>query len=218
MRANAALHTALYTNDKVAHAVLNGVVPNGQHKVESAARMSVLLLTQINKQLQFVKDAPQIVMPFMQDVVEQVLDLTQQVKKIQWSQQEAHAVLGTAQELIMRICGVHKKQMGALKGVLPRSQLMDALDKYHQHLQFIKGHAGAAAAQGGPQPSPGDQAPSDGGQPANGASPQAGGAGASPDSGQPQAGAPVTAAPGPGQSAPPGGMLTQAAAQPPQGA
>lgn len=210
MRCNAALHTALYTNDKVAQHVIDGVVPSGPHKVESVARMAVLLVVQINKQLNFIKDTPSVAMPFTQDVVEHVLDLVSQVKGVQFTQQEAHAALGTAQELLLRTVGVTKKQMKGLQDHLPRSQIMDGLDKYKQHLAFVKGVQGPNS----PDQNPGNQAPPQGGQPANGGPPAAGGAGASP-AGQPQPGAPVTAAPGPGQSAPPGGMLT--AAQAPQG-
>lgn len=206
MRCNAALHTALYTNDKLAQSVMDGVVPQGPHKVESAAKMATLLVVQINKQLQFIQNTPQVVMPFTQDCVEHVLDLVGQVKGVQFSEQEAHAVLGTAQEIIMHTCGVTKKQMQAVSHTLPRSQIMDGLDKYKQHLANIKGVQGPNSPDQGQ--SAGASAPGD--VSSGGAQPSASPAG------QPQPGAPVTAAPGPGQSAPPGGMLTAAAA--PQGA
>lgn len=235
-RANAALYTALYTNDQVANSVMNGIIPSGPHKIESVARMAALLVVQINKQLKFIHDAPQIVLPFTQDVVAHILDLAQQVKKITFTDQEAQACLGTALELMLHATGANMKQMKALQHCLPRSQIMDGVSKYHQHLAYIKG----AREQGGPPPpdptqggppqgaapqpgaqpdqqNPSDQAPPGGDQPANGGSPPTGGAGADPNQPQPQAGAPVTAAPGPGQSAPPGGMLSQAAAQPPGG-
>ncbi len=203
MRCNAALHTALYTNDKLAQSVIDGVVPEGPHKVESVARMATLLVVQIDKQLHFIKDTPQVVMPFTQDVVEHVLDLVTQVKGLQFSEQEAHAALGTAHEIILHTVGVNKAQVNKMSHLLPRSQIMDGLTKYKAHLQFIKGvqgpnspDQGAAGAQAAP----------------SGAQPDSSGAQGQP---QPQPGAPVTAAPGPGQSAPPGGMLT--AAQAPQG-
>jgi hypothetical protein len=188
--------TALYTNDKVAHNVIAGIVPSGPHKVESVARMATLLVTQINKQLHFIKDTPQIVLPFTQDVVSHVIDLAEQVKKITFTEQEAHAILGTAQEIIMHTAGVTKQQVKTLATHMPKSQIMDGLAKYKKHLQFIKGVSGPndpePAGQGGGHPPP-----------------------SGPPGGQPQQGAPVTAAPGPGQSAPPGGMLSQAAQQPP---
>lgn len=208
MNCNAALHTALYTNDKVVQAVLSGIVPQGPHKVESVARMATLLVVQINKQLHFIQQTPQVVMPFTQDVVEHVLDLAVRVKGIQFSEQEAHAALGTALEIIMHTCGVTKKQMQAVGHALPRSQIMDGLNKYKAHLQNIRGVQGPNSPEQNPggAPSPAGAAPDQGGPPAS----MAGG----PPGGQPQPGAPVTAAPGPGQSAPPGGMLT--AAQAPQ--
>lgn len=216
MRCNAALHTALYTNDKVAQSVIDGVVPQGPHKVESVARMATLLVVQINKQLNFIQSTPQVVMPFTQDVVEHVLDLVSQVKGIQFSEQEAHAALGTAQEIIMHTCGVTKKQMQAVGHVVPRSQIMDGLAKYKAHLANIQGVQGPnspdqGAPSGAQNQSSGAQSASSGAQPGSGQQ-----SGQPPESGQPQPGAPVTAAPGPGQSAPPGGMLT--AAQPPGGA
>lgn len=220
MRANGALYTALYQNDKAAQGVLNGIVPSGPHKIESVARMATLLVVQINKQLHFIKDAPQIVLPFTKDVVTHVLDLAQQVKKIQFTDQEQTAALGTALEIIMRTVGVSKKQMQALKQQIPRSQLQQGQAQYHQALAYTKGARQQDAAQGSP-PGAAPAADATGGGGAGPNAPPASAAGSPPGGGnsppggpggQPQPGAPVTAAPGPGQSAPPGGMLTQAAA------
>lgn len=216
IRCNGALYTALYKNDKVAQAVIKGIVPQGPHKIESVARMSLLLFTQINKQLHFVKDTPQVVLPFARDITEHVLDLATTVAKIQFSDQEAQAAIGTMLELVQRVVGVTKGNIAALRHVIPRSQLQDAHSKYQQHLQYIKGARDASAGPGAPQSpaNPGGQTPQ--GQPDQSQG-QPDQSQAQPPGGQPQAGAPDTAAPGPGQSAPPGGMLAQAAAQPPQG-
>lgn len=216
IRCNAALYTALYKNDKVAQAVMKGIVPQGPHKIESIARMSLLLFTQINKQLHFVKDTPQVVLPFARDIAEHVLDLATTVKKMQFSDQEAQAAIGALLELVQRVVGVTHGNIKALKHIIPRSQLADAHSKYQQHLQYIKGARGATDQNSGAPQSPGNP----GGAPQPGQPDQSQGAPpdqSAPPGGQPQAGAPVTAAPGPGQSAPPGGMLTQAANQPPQG-
>lgn len=218
-KANAALMTALYTNDKVAQSVLGGLQPQGPHKIESVVHMAVTLFLQLNKKLGFIKAAPQIALPFMKDVVAHVSDLATQVKQIQFSPPEEQAILASAIELVMRVVGVTKSQMDAARQHIPHSQQEKGMNDYKAHLAATKG----VGVHGGQNP--GDQAPPQGGQPANGGPPAAGGAGAQPGptggaggtpGGQPQPGAPVTAAPGPGQSAPPGGMLTQAAA--PQGA
>jgi hypothetical protein len=223
-RANAALYTALYTNDKVAQAVLKGIVPQGPHKIESIARMATLLVTQINKKLHFVQDAPAMVMAFTQDCVTHVLDLAEQVKKIQFSEQEAVAALGCAQEIIMRVCGVTKKQMAALRQHIPKSQMQAGAEKYRAALAFTHGaRPSDPNTANGPPPASGSsrgRVPGGPNGPGGGPSPGGPSPGAGPGAqggpgGQPQPGAPVTAAPGPGQSAPPGGMLS--AAQPPQG-
>lgn len=213
MRCNGALYTALYKNDKVAQAVIKGIVPQGPHKIESVARMCLLLFTQINKQLHFVKDTPQVVLPFARDIAEHVLDLATTVAKVQFTDQEAQAAIGALLELVQRVVGVTQGNLKALKHVIPRSQLQDAHAKYQAHLQYIKGAREASAGPGAPQ-----STANPGGQTQQGQPDQSQG---QPDpaqpQGQPQPGAPDTAAPGPGQSAPPGGMLSAAAAQPPQG-
>ena len=224
-RANGALLTALYKNDKVAQAVLSGIVPQGVHKIESVVHVSMTVFMQINKQLNFIKETPQIAVPFLNDVLAHVTDLATQVKGIQFSDQEASAILSTAHEFLFRVVGVTKGQMKAAAQHIPRSQLAQGLAKYQAHVKATRNvsgrfNQGAGGAQGNPaaggQPSaaqPQGGAPQ--GAPAAGPQPgPAGGAGGTPG-GSPQPGAPVTAAPGPGQSAPPGGMLSAAAAQPP---
>lgn len=216
-RANVALMTALYNspNDTVAHSVLSGLVQNPAHLVESIVRISALLFQQINAKLKFVKSTPQIVLPFAKDIVAHVIDLGTQTQKIQPTPQQEQAALSATIETVMRMCGVTKQQVAALKAHVGQSAVDKGLADYHAHLQATKG---ATPPQGAPGQTPGGPAPPAGGQPANGAPPQAAGPGAQQPQGQPQPGAPVTAAPGPGQSAPPGGMLSQAAANPPQGA
>lgn len=220
LRANTALYTALYTNDKVAQHVLAGIQSDPQFLVGSIVRMSAILFQQINAQLKFVKATPQIVLPFAKDIVAHVTDLAVQVKKIQITPQQEQAALSATLETVMHMCGVTKQQTQNLATHAGHAAVQDGLAKYHAHIAATKGatppHAGGAQV-------PGNQAPPTGGQPANGGPPPAGGAGAPPGGPPaggptaPAAGSPVTAAPGPGQSAPPGGMLSQAANQPPAG-
>lgn len=217
-KANAALATALYTNDQVAQHVLSGIVPDPQHLIESIVKMSCILFTQINKQLQFVKQTPQIVLPFAKDIVAHVIDLAVQVKKLPITPQQEQAALGATIETVMRIVGVTKQQMQNFQAHMGSAKVQEGKAKYQQHLEAIKGARPPVNAGGGG----GGQSPPAGGPPPNGPAPSSGAppgasGGATPGQPQPQPGAPVTAAPGPGQSAPPGGMLSQAAANPPQG-
>lgn len=227
-RANGALLTALYKNDKVAQAVLSGIVPQGVHKIESVVHVSMTVFMQINKQLNFIKETPQIAVPFLNDVLAHVTDLATQVKGIQFSDQESAAIMSTAHEFLFRVVGINKGQMKAATQHIPRSQLAQGLAKYQAHVKATRNVSGRFSQQQGGQggasgqpPGQNAGAPPAGGQPQPGTQPQGGpqpgpqgGAGGTPG-GSPQPGAPVTAAPGPGQSAPPGGMLSAAAAQPP---
>jgi hypothetical protein len=230
LKANAALMTALYQNDKVAQAVLQGIVPQGIHKIESVVHMSLTLFFQINKQLNFMQDAKQISMAFLNQVIAHVVDLATQVKQIPFSDKEVSAAVSAGQEMLMRIHGATKGQMRAVAQHIPKSELRAQLAKYQQHTRDVHNVTGRFNQQAGGAQPPAAQAPPQGGQPANGGPPAAGGAGAPQTAGpttgptggaggtpggQPQPGAPVTAAPGQGQSAPPGGMLSQAANQPP---
>lgn len=221
MRMRGALMMALFQNDKVANAVLSGIVPQGVHKVESVVHVSLVLFFQINKKLNFLKEAKQLAMPFMQEVVGEVVTLAEQVKQIQFSEQESNMCLSAAQEMLLRIHGVTKQNMKAVASHIPEAQLKDGQAKYQAHAKSVHGITGRfSQPQGQPSAGAGGSAGAPQGGPPGGAAPApgpTGGEGGTPG-GSPQQGAPVTAAPGPGQSAPPGGMLTQAANQPPQGA
>jgi hypothetical protein len=228
IKANAALMTALYQNDKVAQAVLQGIVPQGIHKIESVVHMSLTLFFQINKQLNFMQDAKQISMAFLNQVIAHVVDLATQVKQIPFSDKEVSAAVSAGQEMLMRIHGVTKGQMKAVAQHIPKSELQAQLSKYQQHTRDVHNVTGRFNQQAGGPPGGPPQGGAPGGPPQAGGAPGAappqggapatagptGGAGGTPG-GQPQPGAPVTAAPGQGQSAPPGGMLSQAANQPP---
>lgn len=205
-RANQALMQALYSmpGDKLATSILQSLWPQGPGKIKGIIVSSLMLLTQLHKKLNL---PPQLVLPFTKDVVAHIMDLGQQVKQIQYSDQEATAILGGAYEGALRIFGVNKGQAARATQLLGRKQIEAHQAMYKQ----AHAHAKQAIDQNNqqwhhPHLAPG-QGPS-GGQPG------------------PQTGAPANAqtppsTPPPGANAPPagappasgGGMLTQAAAQ-----
>jgi hypothetical protein len=205
MRATGALYTVLYKDPKAAQHVLEGVIPQGPHKVESVVRMAVQITYQINAKIQFLKVAPQILLPFAKDVAEEIMHMVSEVKGIQFTPQEHTAIAGSVAEICLRTTGVKKSHMQALLHVIPRSQIMQGKADYEKARDFSKG-AGGPSHPDHPANAQAGGAPPAGGPPQGG--PPQGGT-------PPGPGAPVTAAPGPGQSAPPGGMLSQT--QPPQG-
>jgi hypothetical protein len=173
-----AIGKILYQNDKAAAEIVKTVaVPSPQRQAQNAAHMAVLLVTEVNKQLKFGQHAPQVVMPVTQGALSMVLDLAQQVGKMQISDQVAVTALGAAQEMILRVFGVTRKQAQNAKGLLPKSVLQKhGIDAYHASLAHTAGvrpkltpggpaggmpAQGAQAAQPQPQPS--------GGMPAQGA-------------------------------------------------
>lgn len=206
--ANDALMQALYSmpGDTLATAVLKSLWPQGPGKIKGVIVSALMVLTQLHKKL---KLPPQIILPFTKDVVAHIMDLGQQVKQIQYSDQESTAILGGAYEGAMRIFGVNKGQARNVVQQLGRKQLAahaqiyqkarahakGAIDQNNQqwHLPHLAPGAGPSGGTPGPQS----------GAPAGAQTP------ASTPPGAPQ-GAPPPAAPAAPAS---GGMMAQAATQ-----
>jgi hypothetical protein len=208
-KANELLMQLLYKagDDKLATGLVQGLMPQGPGKIKNAAMLSIQVVIQIHKKLNL---PAQLILPFAKDVVGHVLDLGEQVKQIQYSDQESTAILGSVYEGALRIFGVTKGPVKSVAQHLGRSTLEAHQQKYQQahahakpaidannaawHHDHLAGQQGApveagpqtgapAGAQGGPQaPAPGGPQPA-GSQPAQGPPPA-------------------------------GGMLSQAAAQP----
>ena len=206
-RINMALHKALYQlpGDKAATGILKSLFPDGPAKIKGAVMASLTLLTQIHKQL---KLPPQLILPFTKDVVSHVLDLGQQVKHIQYSEQELTAILGAAIESVYRIFGVSKKQVQALQQHVPKSVMAAHAQKYQQaHAVAKQATDKNNAAWHTPHLDPANQ---QGGQPPQGGAPPAA-QGAPPQAAQQPA--PDEDATQPDEQPAPqqGGMLSQAA-------
>lgn len=204
-KANALLTQLLYQSgdDKLAGGILQGLMPQGPAKIKNAAMISIHVLTQIHKRLSL---PPQLILPFAKDVVVHVLDLGQQVKQIQYSDQEVTAVLGSVVEGALRIFGVTNGQVKQAAHLLGRNVLQAQQQKY------LQAHAHAKPAMD-----------------ANNAAwhhDHLAGQQGAPTTAGPQTGAPVGAQTSPQEGGPPpenagpppaGGMLSQAAAAPQQG-
>jgi hypothetical protein len=195
-RANAALMKALYSmpGDGASKAVLSALDPQGPGKIRGPVHISLLLLTQLHKQLGDFP--PQLVLPFLKDVVAHVMDLGEQVKQIQYSDQEGVAILGSAYEGALRIFGVSKGNVKNLVHHIGQKTMAAHAAKHKEALAFAKPGIDAARSQNGQAAGPTQTAgPQSGAQPGAEATPTAGAA--------------------PQQPAPQGGMLQQAAAASP---
>jgi hypothetical protein len=203
-RANDLLMQLLYNSadDKLAMGLVQGLQSQGPGKIKNAIMLSVTVLTQLHKKINL--SAP-IMLPFAKDVVAHVLDLGQQVKQIQYSDQECTAILGAVYESSLRIFGVNHGNVKHMAHIFGRT----ALQKHQANYQAMRAHAkpaidSANAGWHNPHLAQGDQgAPTQPG-------PQAGGpAGAAPQSPQVNAPPQPPVPPGPPSQ---GGMLSQAAA------
>jgi hypothetical protein len=159
----------------VAEQILPSLLPQGPHKVKGVVTMAVLLAREI-----FLKaKAPQqLTLPFVRDCAAHVMQIGEQVKGIQYSDQECTAIIGAAYEGMLRAFGVKKSQFAHMQGLIPRSQFGHHARNYvaaHGHAQQAASanatqdtveHVDQAQPQGGPAVQGGPQAPQ--GAPAGG--------------------------------------------------
>jgi hypothetical protein len=176
-RANTMLMQELYgsPDDAAAKGIVGGLQPDGPMKIRSAVHLSLVVTTEIIKKLG-AKDFPaQLVLPFSKDVVSHVMDLGQQVKQIQYSEQESVAILGALYEGIMRIFGVNHGQAKKAGSLFGKKALMGHAAKHKAALAFAKPGIDALNNAGGPtQGAPQEAGPQTGVAPGSQAAPTSG--------------------------------------------
>jgi hypothetical protein len=194
------LTQALYKspNDAIAGHLLNQLYPSGPHKIQSA----ILACTTLSRELFMkAKAPPQLTMPFTRDVVAHVLSLGEQVKNIQYSEQEMTAIMGGTLEAALKVFGgVKKSHFDAMRHHIGRDTFAQHARNYTQ----FAGHAQAAIAANRQQPHPTGGGPIPGQSQAGPQGPQ----GAGPEQSTAPSGPPPAAA-----LPPAGGPLSQGAQQ-----
>lgn len=157
-RANQALYQTLYQNQGAGNAVVKGIQP--ARKIDSTVRICTLLVDQLDKKLNLDQA---IILPFTKDVCAHVMDIAEQVKQIQFSDDEANAVLGSTLQAVMHIFGVTKQQGHAFMQHLSPADQQQALSEYHGALSKAKAAVQAqqqpAQPQGQPDGAPQQSAP-----------------------------------------------------------
>lgn len=196
-RANTMLMQELYgSNDQAAQGIIQGLQADGPMKIRSAVHLALVVTTEIVKKLGAQDFPRQLVMPFTKDVVSHVMDLGQQVKQIQYSEQESVAILGATYEGIMRIFTINYGQAKQAHQLLGKKVLLHHMAQHKKALAFAKPGIDALNNAGGPQQG-------------------------APQTAGPQTGAPAGSQSAPQSGAPPqppppqGGPLAQAAAASP---
>ena len=176
-------------NDAAAKGIIGGLQPQGQAKIRSAVHLSLVVGTSIIKKLGAKDFPPQIVLPFLKEVVAHVMDLGQQVKQIQYSDQESVAILGAVYEGALRIFGVTRGQGKILEQHLGRKTLMKHAQLHQKAFAFAKPGIDAAQGQQGVG-TPQEAGPQSGAMPGTQSTPQQG----APPTPPPPAGGPLAQA------------------------
>ena len=154
----------LYQKGAAEH-ILPALYAQGPDKIKSIVTVSVMLAKAI-----FTKQkAPlPLALPFARDTAAHVMQLGEQVKSIQYSDQECTAVFGAVYEGMLRAFGVTKQQFTHAQHIVPRSKLNQHAQAYvsaHQHaMPAIEQnnntpHADHAGPAGPPAQAAGPQGP-----------------------------------------------------------
>ena len=136
---------------------LPSLVPQGPSKIKAIVSLSVMTAREILLQ---VKAPLQLALPFARDVAAHIMQIGEQVKQIQYSDQEQTAIFGATYEGILRAFGVKKSQFQSIAGVLPRSQFAQHAQNYMQaHKHSIAAAAANEQPAQGPTAAAGPQGP-----------------------------------------------------------
>ena len=145
-----------------------GLAVQGPQKIKAVVTMSVLLARTIFTQ---AKAPPALALPFARDVAAHIMQIGEQVKQIQYSDQEATAIFGAVYEGMLRAMGVKKSHFQAAQGHVTRAQFAKHAQAYTAAHQHAKGaidaqknmphadHVDEMGPQGGPAQAAGPQGP-----------------------------------------------------------
>ncbi len=96
-----AVKTVLYENDSTSDSISRMLQP--EQKIDSTVQASLLALSEIDKQLDLDEG---VIAQVAMDITDMVIDLGEQGKGIQYSEQESQAVWGSVWEGVMEMYGV----------------------------------------------------------------------------------------------------------------
>lgn len=103
-----AADVVLYENDKTAESVENMLT--AEDKIGSTVQASLMVLTQIDQKIDMPEE---IIAQVAMDITDMVVDLAEEGKGIQFSEQEAQAVWGSVWEGVMETYGVDEEEYAA---------------------------------------------------------------------------------------------------------
>lgn len=120
---------ALYENDQTADSISRMLQP--EQKIDSTVQASLLTLSEIDKQINLDEG---VVAQVAMDITDMVIDLGEEGKGIQYSEQEAQAVWGSVWEGVMEMYGVDEEEYADFTEGMSDEEVASQEQQYKQFL------------------------------------------------------------------------------------
>jgi hypothetical protein len=148
-RAVMALHTVLYSSTKISALAVKMVQP--AQIVDSTSKCCILIVNQLDRKLRL---DPQVIPQFTMAVVDEVMDMIQKVKQINYTPPQQKAILGATFEGVMKMFGVKPQEAQQFLQSLSDPQKTAARQQYVSDLNEAKTASPSAAQGSAPENTP----------------------------------------------------------------
>lgn len=128
-RAMSAVQTTLYENDETADSIERMLQP--EQKVDSTVQAALITLSEVDKQLNLDEG---VIAQVAMDITDMIIDLGQEGKGIQYSDQEAQAVWGAVWEGVMEMYGVDEEEFESFTKDMSDEEVSGYDQQYKQFL------------------------------------------------------------------------------------
>lgn len=128
-RAMSAVQTTLYENDETADSIERMLQP--EQKVDSTVQAALITLSEVDKQLNLDEG---VIAQVAMDITDMIIDLGQEGKGIQYSDQEAQAIWGSVWEGVMEMYGVDEEEYESFTKGMSDEEVSGYDQQYKQFL------------------------------------------------------------------------------------
>lgn len=121
--------TAMYKDPEISKAIVDQLQP--EDKIGSVVKASVLLIKQIDEKV----NMDEVVIPqITQDVVDQMIQLAERTKGMQFSEQEMQGALGATFEGVMQVFGINPEDAQSFMDSLDEDEITRGEQDYQKFL------------------------------------------------------------------------------------
>lgn len=128
-RAMQALSKLLYSNDEIANAIVDQVLP--EDKVSSTAKVSILVINQLDQKISMDVS---VVASISQETVERISELAEARHGIQYGDRELQVIMGAVWEGVQEMFGMEQQDAEALMAGVGGDGLADLKGQYEGFL------------------------------------------------------------------------------------